>query len=251
MSYTDVVMDWRTRISSDPAICHGQLCIKGTRIPLPPSSRISPRARYWKPSSRATPRQVEDVRASLAYAADLAGTRSSTCRRRPDVVFKIDENLPEEAAATLRDLSFDAIALCGRRACWAPATQCSRRSVCREERAMVTQDMGFVGRFRAARRPHGGLIVLQSTSAGSVGAASPGRGVCKTPSASTDPQRGVGRHRTPASVFATTLRPEAYFAPAVAALRASPNAASARSSSDAAALSARRAARSAPRAAAA
>ena len=25
-------MDWRERITVDPAICHGQACIKGTRI---------------------------------------------------------------------------------------------------------------------------------------------------------------------------------------------------------------------------
>ncbi len=25
-------MDWRTRISTDPAVCHGKACIKGTRI---------------------------------------------------------------------------------------------------------------------------------------------------------------------------------------------------------------------------
>lgn len=26
------VMDWRTRISIDPAICHGKPCIRGTRV---------------------------------------------------------------------------------------------------------------------------------------------------------------------------------------------------------------------------
>jgi hypothetical protein len=25
-------MDWRTRITTDPAVCHGKACIKGTRI---------------------------------------------------------------------------------------------------------------------------------------------------------------------------------------------------------------------------
>lgn len=28
-------MDWRTRITIDPAICHGKACIKGTRILAP------------------------------------------------------------------------------------------------------------------------------------------------------------------------------------------------------------------------
>ncbi len=25
-------MDWRARISTDPAVCHGKACIKGTRV---------------------------------------------------------------------------------------------------------------------------------------------------------------------------------------------------------------------------
>jgi uncharacterized protein (DUF433 family) len=27
-----IAMEWRERISIDPAVCHGQACIKGTRI---------------------------------------------------------------------------------------------------------------------------------------------------------------------------------------------------------------------------
>ena len=27
-------MEWHERISSDPGICHGQVCIAGTRIPV-------------------------------------------------------------------------------------------------------------------------------------------------------------------------------------------------------------------------
>jgi uncharacterized protein (DUF433 family) len=35
-------MEWRERISTDPAVCHGQACIKGTRIPVPSCSTVSP-----------------------------------------------------------------------------------------------------------------------------------------------------------------------------------------------------------------
>ncbi|OPX21204.1 MAG: hypothetical protein B1H03_07495 [Planctomycetales bacterium 4484_113] len=28
------MMNWRERIMVDPEICHGQACIKGTRIPV-------------------------------------------------------------------------------------------------------------------------------------------------------------------------------------------------------------------------
>ena len=27
-------MSWRDHISTDPSVCHGQACIKGTRIPV-------------------------------------------------------------------------------------------------------------------------------------------------------------------------------------------------------------------------
>ena len=27
-------MQWREHISVDPAVCHGQACIKGTRVPV-------------------------------------------------------------------------------------------------------------------------------------------------------------------------------------------------------------------------
>jgi uncharacterized protein (DUF433 family) len=27
-------MDWRSSVNSDPAVCHGQACIRGTRIPV-------------------------------------------------------------------------------------------------------------------------------------------------------------------------------------------------------------------------
>jgi len=27
-------MDWRDRIASDPSICHGQACVRGTRVPV-------------------------------------------------------------------------------------------------------------------------------------------------------------------------------------------------------------------------
>ncbi len=76
MGYIDVVMDWRARVSSDPAICHGQVCIKGTRIPVSVvldnlaagESIATILASY--PSLK-----PEDVHAALAYAAELARER--------------------------------------------------------------------------------------------------------------------------------------------------------------------------------
>jgi len=69
-------MDWRERITVDPAVCHGQACIKGTRVMaavvldnlaagVPPDEIL-----HSYPSLK-----PEDVQAAMAYAADLARER--------------------------------------------------------------------------------------------------------------------------------------------------------------------------------
>jgi uncharacterized protein (DUF433 family) len=65
--------DWRKRIVSDPLVCHGKPCFAGTRIMVSvvldnlaeglSAERIVASYPSLKP---------EDVRAALAYAADLA-----------------------------------------------------------------------------------------------------------------------------------------------------------------------------------
>ena len=66
-------MSWRDRIASDPAVMGGQVCIKGTRIPVSVVldnlaaglSEVDITASY--------PSLVpDDVRAALHYAAELA-----------------------------------------------------------------------------------------------------------------------------------------------------------------------------------
>jgi uncharacterized protein (DUF433 family) len=69
-------MDWRTRISSDPAICHGKVCIKGTRIMV--SVVLDNLAAGQTPEEvvRLYPTLAkEDVTAAVAYAAELARER--------------------------------------------------------------------------------------------------------------------------------------------------------------------------------
>ncbi len=66
-------MDWRDRITVESAVCHGQACIKGTRVVVAvvldnlaagvPTGEIL----HSYPSLEA-----EDVQAAIAYAADLA-----------------------------------------------------------------------------------------------------------------------------------------------------------------------------------
>jgi uncharacterized protein (DUF433 family) len=66
-------MSWRDRIVSDPAIMGGQVCIKGTRIPVSVVldnlaaglSEAEIAASYPSLAS-------EDVRAAIKYAAELA-----------------------------------------------------------------------------------------------------------------------------------------------------------------------------------
>jgi len=69
-------MEWRSRISSDPLVCHGQACIKGTRIPvtvildnLAAGLGAEEIARSYPPL---TP---DDVNAAVRYAAALAAER--------------------------------------------------------------------------------------------------------------------------------------------------------------------------------
>ena len=68
-------MSWRDRISVDPDVCHGQACIRGTRVMVTVvldnlAARES--AESVAASYRIT---LEDVQAALQYAAELAKER--------------------------------------------------------------------------------------------------------------------------------------------------------------------------------
>jgi uncharacterized protein (DUF433 family) len=70
-------MSWRERITVDPNVCHGQACIKGTRIFASVVldnlvARVEPKellASY--PTLNA-----EDIQAAMEYAAELARERT-------------------------------------------------------------------------------------------------------------------------------------------------------------------------------
>ena len=69
-----IVMEWRERISIDPAVCHGQACIKGTRIPVAVVlDNLAAGLSAQEIVASYPPLRVEDVRAATAYAAELAG----------------------------------------------------------------------------------------------------------------------------------------------------------------------------------
>ena len=69
-------MNWQERISVDPNVCHGKVCIRGTRVMV--SVILDNLAEGETPDSivESYPSvTVEDVRAALHYAASLASDR--------------------------------------------------------------------------------------------------------------------------------------------------------------------------------
>jgi uncharacterized protein (DUF433 family) len=66
-------MNWKERIDVDPEICHGQACIKGTRVMV--SVILDNLAAGRAPEqivSDYSSLAVDDVQAAIAYAAELA-----------------------------------------------------------------------------------------------------------------------------------------------------------------------------------
>jgi uncharacterized protein (DUF433 family) len=70
-------MDWREHISVDPGVCQGKACIKGTRIMasviLDNLAEGVSEGEILKSYPSLT---AEDIRAAIAYGADLAGERT-------------------------------------------------------------------------------------------------------------------------------------------------------------------------------
>ena len=69
-------MNWRDRIDTNPNVCHGKACVRGTRIMvsviLDNLAAGIPEAEILKSYPTLT---EEDIRAAVAYAAELARER--------------------------------------------------------------------------------------------------------------------------------------------------------------------------------
>jgi len=69
-------MNWRDRITVDPQVCHGQACIRGTRVMasviLDNLAAGIDAAEIMRSYPSVT---TEDVQAAIAYAAELARER--------------------------------------------------------------------------------------------------------------------------------------------------------------------------------
>ena len=68
-------MNWHDRIDSDPAICHGRVCIKGTRIMVSVILDSLAAGETAESLMKSYHLEAEDIQASLQYAADLARDR--------------------------------------------------------------------------------------------------------------------------------------------------------------------------------
>jgi uncharacterized protein (DUF433 family) len=69
-------MNWRERITVDPFVCHGKACIKGTRIMV--SVILDNLAEGVNESEilKSYPSlNLEDIKAAIAYAAELSRER--------------------------------------------------------------------------------------------------------------------------------------------------------------------------------
>ena len=69
-------MEWRSRITIDPAVCHGKACIKGTRIMASVVLDNLAAGQSADEITRLYPTlRREDVIAAMVYAAELARER--------------------------------------------------------------------------------------------------------------------------------------------------------------------------------
>ncbi len=65
-------MDWRARISSDPNVCHGKPCIKGTRVMISVILDNLAAGESHDDIRRGYHLAEDDIQAALRYASELA-----------------------------------------------------------------------------------------------------------------------------------------------------------------------------------
>jgi uncharacterized protein (DUF433 family) len=68
-------MGWRERISVDPEICHGKACITGTRVMVSVVLDNLAAGEPFEAIMRGYGLELEDIKAALSYAAELARER--------------------------------------------------------------------------------------------------------------------------------------------------------------------------------
>ena len=67
------------RVSFDPAVCHGKACIRGTRVMVSVIlANLADGMSENEILSEYPSLEIDDIRAALAYASDLAGEEDLT-----------------------------------------------------------------------------------------------------------------------------------------------------------------------------
>ena len=75
-------MNWKKRISIDPMVCHGKACIRGTRVMVSAIlDNVSDGVSHDEILSSYPSLSPEDIKAAIAYAADLARERIVPLKR--------------------------------------------------------------------------------------------------------------------------------------------------------------------------
>lgn len=76
-------MEWTSRIRSDPAICHGKVCVRGTRVMVSVVlANLAAGLSHEEILDEYSSLTEEDIRACLAYGADLASEEDLVPLRR-------------------------------------------------------------------------------------------------------------------------------------------------------------------------
>lgn len=70
-----LIMDWRSRITADPNVCHGKPCIKGTRIMVSVILDNLATGESAENIARDYDIAQDDIQATISYAAELAKDR--------------------------------------------------------------------------------------------------------------------------------------------------------------------------------
>lgn len=69
-------MDWRKRITTNPEICHGKACIRGTRVMVSVIlDNLSAGQSYDAILASYPTLDMADIQAAISYAAELARER--------------------------------------------------------------------------------------------------------------------------------------------------------------------------------
>ena len=149
------------RISSDPKICHGKPCIKDTRILVSVILDNLAEGLTIKEIIAEYPElKPEDIKAAIAYAAELAREEDLVPLRQSMLKIKLDENLGKTAQKVLNDAGYkterpsdEGISGYADEKIW--------EFVCKEKLFFITLDSDFSDIRKFPPGSHSGILILR------------------------------------------------------------------------------------------